>query len=396
MHTQLRQAIDSLKRKRDDNNSSQSSHCSSIFNRDVQITTNPISTTTVNLQNFNTVHSLDEDEITYDSKGLVTEYKSRILYQHICFTINNYNEEDLKRLFNSVDTGTVKTCCFQYEKGSQTETPHIQGYMCLARRKRLNNLKYLFGQKVHFEHMRTTPIDCINYCMKEETLDTSINPNRFWLPSEETVRLHAEQYKSKLPKLSTLVDTIVNSNSLEYLRNPSYIQYKHNIDSCVHVIKRQKILDSIVVSEPYGWQLEALEHLKIQSNREILWIFDDKGNVGKSTLAKWLYKQNESIIFNNVSSLNRIASLVIEREPKYIIFDIPRSLSDDGKPIISYSCLEHLKDGIINSDRYKGLSEIIPDLKIMVLSNYQPDYNKLSEDRLKVFCIVSNKLNKIY
>lgn len=81
--------------------------------------------------------------------------------KNVCFTLNNYTEED-KNLLKQVK---CKYICIRYEKGEEG-TPHIQGFIQFENKIRLTGLKKIH-KKAHWEFMRGTTDQAINYCKKD-------------------------------------------------------------------------------------------------------------------------------------------------------------------------------------------------------------------------------------
>ena len=87
-----------------------------------------------------------------------------------CFTANNYTPELLERIRGSVAQAS-SFLCFQPERG-ETGTPHLQGFIHFSNPRALGGLTKLFGRGVHFESMRGTVDQAIDYCSKEDSRDS--------------------------------------------------------------------------------------------------------------------------------------------------------------------------------------------------------------------------------
>ncbi len=90
--------------------------------------------------------------------------------KHWCFTLNNYNTEELKALESLATTAAV----LQYlvigkEVGEDNGTPHLQGYVVFKNKKRLTTVKKLIGSRAHVEPKSkwSTPAEASNYCKKD-------------------------------------------------------------------------------------------------------------------------------------------------------------------------------------------------------------------------------------
>ena len=89
------------------------------------------------------------------------------------FTYNNPKREHLEGLPNMISDDVTFVVC-QLEEGEQG-TPHLQGYIELAKRKRMSGVKALFTaigvdpDKPHLEARKGTQKQAIDYCTKEDT-----------------------------------------------------------------------------------------------------------------------------------------------------------------------------------------------------------------------------------
>lgn len=61
----------------------------------------------------------------------------------------------------------------------------------------------------------------------------------------------------------------------------------------------------------------------------------------------------------------------------WVVFDFTR----DKELIVNYSVIEHLKNGVIFSWKYESFTKRFPSPKIICLSNFTPEFDKLSKDR---------------
>lgn len=85
--------------------------------------------------------------------------------RNVCFTINNYDVEDISRLADLVETN-CKYMIIGFEVG-ESGTPHIQGYVEFARQISFNVIKKKWLPVGHFEARRGTSKQAADYCKKE-------------------------------------------------------------------------------------------------------------------------------------------------------------------------------------------------------------------------------------
>ena len=88
--------------------------------------------------------------------------------RNVCYTLNNYSEEDVRRL-QALQEG-VSYHIFAKEVG-ESGTPHLQGYIEFENPRATGsgwkNLKKLMGE-CHFESRRGTAHQASDYCMKDK------------------------------------------------------------------------------------------------------------------------------------------------------------------------------------------------------------------------------------
>jgi len=90
-------------------------------------------------------------------------------YRNWCFTLNNYSFTEAATVLalpgvQDVNTGVVYICYGQ-EVG-ENGTPHLQGYIEMAKQTRLSGMKKIIP-RAHFEQRRGTQVQAIDYCKKD-------------------------------------------------------------------------------------------------------------------------------------------------------------------------------------------------------------------------------------
>lgn len=70
-----------------------------------------------------------------------------------CFTLNNYTQDEYTHLKES-DLCDVRYLIFGKERGSATETDHLQGFVSFTKRLRLSSVKRFIGVRAHCEIAR--------------------------------------------------------------------------------------------------------------------------------------------------------------------------------------------------------------------------------------------------
>lgn len=215
---------------------------------------------------------------------------------------------------------TCKAHCkkftFQLEKTKEGKL-HYQGHFTLKERDRLNGVKNLFCNTIHLEQtMNIWAAD--KYCQKEES-----RVQGPWTESREPLNL--------ITTLRPAQETIVRE-------------------------------------------------LTTQNDREILWIYDPEGGLGKTQLAKWLAFNWNALVLQNAKTAD-IAYAVSNMSPlNFFVVDLPRTSAER----FNYGALEAVKNGLIFSSKYESRSLVFDGPKVVILSNNLPKVHALSLDRWKI------------
>lgn len=237
--------------------------------------------------------------------------------QHF-FTINNHTEEFLGGLLTYFNEHSLKYR-IQEETG-ETGTPHLQG--CVQFDKEIRSSCWDKQSKGHYEKLKGSWQDCVDYCSKIETRT-------------------GRQWDKGLPKPIKLIETL------------------------------------------YPWQEEVKNILTsdVYDDRKIYWFWEPNGNVGKSQFAKYMYVKHQTMYLGSGKYAD-LMNLVFNADMdicQSIIFDIPRSQGNK----ISYSALESIKVGLITNTKYETGMKVFNPPIIVVFANCEPNLNddNLSADR---------------
>lgn len=131
------------------------------------------------------------------------------------------------------------------------------------------------------------------------------------------------------------------------------------------------------------WQNDVLTYPS--DGRKVLVVLDQVGNIGKSTLVRFMECRKLGCWIPALGSYKELMGFAISFPPaRLYIIDMPRALiSSLSKKDIHglWSAIETLKDGIQFDIRYKGRKRIIERPTVVVFTNEMPDLNMLSFDR---------------
>lgn len=241
------------------------------------------------------------------------------------FTLNNYVKDDIENLTQKFMTHSY---VFQEETG-KNGTKHLQGCVKFSNARTFKSVKKLISDRCHLEKCNHW-IESTKYCSKLETRTGLVYTNL---------------------RLGSAKDPLVS-------REPNSLQ-KHILD--------------IHNSEP--------------DDRSIYWYCDLKGNTGKTTLAKHLcinYKSEVLYLSGKSADCKFGITGFVKNEKnnlKTVIFDFTRSQED----YISYEALESIKNGIFFNTKYESEMIVYDCPHVIVLANFMPNMDALSEDRWKIF-----------
>jgi hypothetical protein len=249
-----------------------------------------------------------------------------------CFTLNNYTEKEYEEIVSA-----LIACKYTYIIGKEVGeqgTPHLQGYFETDTRVRPSSLK-LSHKRTHFEKARGTDLENYKYCSKENKFID--NFSRMW------------KVKNGIIKIKCIEET-----------------------------------------EFFKWQMEVVKYYykdyKEPNDRNIYWIYDPVGCVGKTALCKWFVIKKDFGYLNNAKTSD-ICFYAKENPKEGYVFDFCRSNEDK----INYQAIESLKNGILFSPKYESGVLLMDSPIIFCFSNFEPDTSMMSKDRWKVIRIETNK-----
>nr|WGG23478.1 replication-associated protein C1 [Chilli leaf curl India alphasatellite] len=286
-----------------------------------------------------------------------------------CFTIffTSASPPDLVSLFENT---SVSYACWQEEESPTTKRRHLQGYLQLKTKKSLSAVKSLFGDlNPHLEKQRARKTDdARDYCMKEETRVSGPFEFGDYCPSGSHKRRQRE--------------SVIRSPVRMAEENPSVFR---RVKAKIAEEEFQKTAHEVQISKLKSWQSRLKTLLeRVPDDRTIYWVYGPDGGEGKSTFARDLYRSG-TWFYTRGGSADNVAYQYIGQLGNNIVFDIPR----DKKDYLQYSLIEMFKDRLIVSNKYEPLmAPLINCIHVVVMSNFLPDFEKISVDRVHVIpCI---------
>lgn len=291
------------------------------------------------------------------------------------FTITIFNKKIDEVKF---DKSKVKYCILGTEICPKTKKLHLQGYVETWKKIRPTGLKKIYNDNtMHIEFAQASKEDNINYCKKDGNFIIFNDVKNIMEQLEELImndiddyklmKCYPELYKDHYELYKRMKDTIINKQN-EIKFNEYWKDFKLNI-------VQQSIYNTV---------------MEIKKNkdmiRKVIWIYDKKGNCGKSTLCNYINANHkDSIILNNAKSSDLA---YIYNGENIVMFDIPRTL--EGK--VNYNIMENLKNCRLLSTKYKTTNKKFICPTIIVFANFEPELDKLSMDRWHIITVNNNVL----
>lgn len=161
------------------------------------------------------------------------------------------------------------------------------------------------------------------------------------------------------------------------------------VAECIKPINIIRCKDPLEGKELRPFQHQILDLIEQEpDDRTINWVYDLKGSAGKTTLAKHLclkYPNEILYLSGKASDMKYGVMNFIDagHNIKAIMIDLTRSVEN----FVSYEGIESLKNGIYYNTKYECKMVIYDSPHIIIFANFEPEYEKLSEDRWNIITL---------
>lgn len=282
-----------------------------------------------------------------------------------CFTLNNYTDEDVRRL--SVIGGDITYICFGKEVGD-SGTPHLQGLICFSKRHRFKKVSEIVGKQAHIELCRNVNAS-IQYCKKDgdyvEVGSISTQGSRNDLEAFKAAVLGGEFNLKRLRQDHSEVIAKYPRFAMEYISDN---------------IPKRSIEEHVL----HDWQKSLKERLDSEpDDRSIVFVVDYRGNSGKTWFAHWYCSLHDGCQVIQPAKKADMA-YVLDATVRVLFIDAPRSKQGE---YLQYDFLEDVKNGYVFSTKYESRVKELQKVHVVCLMNEDPDMAKLSSDRYNVIKI---------
>lgn len=293
--------------------------------------------------------------------------------KHWCFTINNFDDADERRLTELYERGGVRYIVFGSELG-ESGTPHLQGFVTFADRKRFTQVRNAIGERAHIERALGTPWQAAEYCKKDgEFVELgTAPPGRGARTDMDRFKLWVTDRFQETGRRPSERDV---ANSFPQL----FVRYRRNLlDLVIHICG-----DPVMqLGDMRGWQTDLRERLEQDAEDRVIHFYvDEQGGTGKSWFTRWFLTQHpEKTQMLGIGKRDDLAH-AIDISKSIFLFNVPRG----GMEHLQYTVLEQLKDRMIFSPKYCSTTKLMEtNVHVVVFCNEEPDYGKMSADRYRV------------
>ncbi len=294
-------------------------------------------------------------------------------------TVNNYDEDDIDRL-RSIDL--ISYCSIGKEGKEEEKTDHLQGYFEIS--KDIRNykgvnlstmMKVLKGRgiKCSIAVARGTAAKNLAYTSKEgDHCEWGTAMKQGDRGDMSAIRDICKKDRKEA------VDEIIEKYPGQWIRYWKGIE--RTIDHFEEEKDRKADLEEYEDVMLRDWQRTACQRLYEQDSRKILYIWERTGNIGKTFLGEYL----GAVAGAYLCSMGKKADMLYGWNcEEIIVIDIMRVQSER----IQWDAVEALKSGKVFSTKYKCRRKRVKGAdycKVMILANFEPDWEKLSADRWDV------------
>lgn len=296
-----------------------------------------------------------------------------------CFTLNNYSDDDIKRVKEICTTDTCVFAIVGLEVG-QSGNQHMQGFIHFRVKKTFVAVKKLFPN-AHIELAQGTDNQNLKYCSKENNILLNIghpaenkSSHHSLLDAYSMVNLiveganlfdlldSEERYQIAYGKHYKFIDSLVNRRIKNYLEK-KFVE---------HYNKKNIVF--------YAWQQQLYEELLIEPHpRKIIWYIDRTGGMGKSTFAAvFICRVSSAVRYGFVKPSDMALSYKGER---VVFFDLARA-NYDWLPMCAL--MEEIKNGEVFSGKYESCTKRFDPPHVVFFSNFPPPMIAFSDDRLDI------------
>ncbi|ACQ65864.1 alpha-rep [Gossypium mustelinum symptomless alphasatellite [Gossypium latifolium]] len=293
-----------------------------------------------------------------------------------CFTIF-FPSSSFPGLIPLFENSCVSYPCWQEEESPTTRRRHLQGYLQCKGQRTLKQVKTLFGDlNPHLEKQRARKTDeARDYCMKEET--------RVSGPYEFGNYVAGGSNKRKLDDLLGNSDNEIEEPQ-KYRRAMAAIEFTSDWP---HGDEDDEDVISVGPRKPFSICIKGMAGASVCC-------FEFESRCPHYFLGLWSHWWGRKVPVCQVSGFKQKLALftwgqgycydvhVLYEAPEYFSYRLSSVYYD----FINYAFLEMVKNRTVYSYKYEPVGFIDPtcNVHVVVMANFLPDYERISQDRIKL------------
>lgn len=282
-----------------------------------------------------------------------------------CFTTNNFTPEHVLWLSTLVKDGKADYLVFGKEVGEEG-TPHLQGYVEVPKRLRLNQVRKLIPDS-HLSVAKGTAAQNFAYCSKEGIYEEFGSSKR------------CQGKRSDLTAFRDAVKSGERDRAVLLEEYPEVVaKYPQFVSTCLDTYQPVAEIPDHAL---YPWQVILQGMLERPADdRTIIFVIDHEGNKGKTWFARHYCKTNDDAQYMEMGRKSDMA-YALETDIRVLFVNCSRQMVEH----MNYGLLESIKDGVVFSPKYQSKTRYLSNkVHVVVMMNEEPDMTKLSKDRYKL------------
>lgn len=295
-----------------------------------------------------------------------------------CATLNNYTADDVAML--RTPNNKLRYIIVGHEIG-ESGTPHLQIYFQLEKQAKKSTIVNWGGPwaRMHLENARGTDVEASDYCKKEG--------NFFELGERKSMGRAGK--RTDIDAIKQAIDDGADYDTLcsEHFASVGNLsQFIKERIQARDTQKRKSVLrEQFETASLKPWQALLKDVvLEPPHPRRIHWIWDKKGNCGKSWMATYLGCMMNACVLTPGKKAD-LAYIYSQSPSAIVVFDLSRTAAPmEGKENWLdgvYSLAEDLKNGRLTTTKYTSMTIFFPPPHVIFFANWHPDMTKWSEDR---------------
>lgn len=292
------------------------------------------------------------------------------------FTLNNPTEAERAHIETKAQTAHVKYLIYGNEVG-ENGTPHLQGFVILARSQRLSYLRSFFGvdsqpSRGHFEVARGTNEQARDYSKKDGAYsEWGTCPTGPGQRSDIAALVQwGDDFFTENGRPAESPD-VAAAQPAAYVRHPRITR----------LFSHRAGLVTLQEGTPRAWQQSLKDELEGEADdRKVVFFVDPQGGNGKTWFIRWYISQHKDAQFLSVGKKADLCH-AIKSDKKVFLINVARQEME----FLQYPILENLKDRILFSGKYDSRAKMFTNkVHVVVFCNEFPDMGKMSNDRYDV------------